>query len=76
MHYFDNISAASTASVTLVIMIILKKKKKEQKKLGIYNYSEELFAVPQGNGKDLQTISPQKIILSRNPSANELETPK
>lgn len=30
---------------------------KEKKNLGIYNYSEELFAVPQGNGKDLQTIS-------------------
>jgi len=57
-------------------MSILKKKKKKKKKLCIYNYSEELFAVPRGNGKDLQTISPQKIILSRNPSANELETPK
>lgn len=31
--------------------------KGKEKNLGIYNYSEELFAVPQGNGKDLQTIS-------------------
>ena len=30
---------------------------KGKKNLGIYNYSKELFAVPQGNGKDLQTIS-------------------
>jgi len=29
----------------------------KKKNVGIYNYSEELFAVPQGNGKDLQTIS-------------------
>jgi len=59
MHYFQNRSAWNKA-VTLVMKIF----RNTEQKIGIYNYSEKLFAVPQGNGKDLQTISPKKIILS------------